>query len=205
MLWFASDTHFGHVNIIKYCNRPYTDPDHMNRILVDNWNSIVDPDDTVIHLGDVAMGKIAETLPIVSQLNGKKKLRPGNHDRMFAQHGEKYKNWCDKYRAIGFDIWDNGPLWLDLDSEELFYQSEGVNPTWKNAVQLDHFPFHGESDGGREDRYSEFRPADMGQILVHGHVHDMWRLNGRMINVGIDVWGQHPVSLNTVKAVIETL
>lgn len=41
--------------------------------------------------------------------------------------------------------------------------------------------------------YLEFRPADHGGWLSHGHVYEKWRQNGRMINVGVDAWGGYPV------------
>ena len=54
--WLISDTHFDHANIIKYCNRPFKDVDEMNNTIWQNWNSVVDADDIVYHLGDFALG-----------------------------------------------------------------------------------------------------------------------------------------------------
>ena len=51
-IWFTSDLHLGHGNIIKYCNRPFKDIEHMNRALIDNWNSRVKLNDVVFHVGD---------------------------------------------------------------------------------------------------------------------------------------------------------
>ena len=47
-IFVTSDTHFSHVNIIKYCNRPYASVEEMNNALIDNWNSVVKNDDLVI-------------------------------------------------------------------------------------------------------------------------------------------------------------
>ena len=60
--WFTSDLHFGHANIIEYSGRPFRDVDHMNRALIERWNALVQPADTVWVLGDVAMGRITDTL-----------------------------------------------------------------------------------------------------------------------------------------------
>lgn len=54
--FFTSDTHFGHANIINLCKRPFRDVNHMNDMLVENWNSVVTDDDTVFYLGDFALG-----------------------------------------------------------------------------------------------------------------------------------------------------
>lgn len=80
MIWFTSDTHFGHKNVIAYCNRPFKDVDHMNLELTRRWNERVEPDDTVYHLGDFAMGPTAKHPEIIKNLHGYKILIAGNHD-----------------------------------------------------------------------------------------------------------------------------
>lgn len=69
-IWFTSDHHFGHANIIKYTERPFNSVGHMNASMIGSWNGVVAPDDTVYYLGDFAMQPhlVAEILP---QLNGK--------------------------------------------------------------------------------------------------------------------------------------
>ena len=75
--WFTADLHLGHRNIIDYCHRPFTDVDAMNRALIDNWNETVTENDTVWILGDFALGRIAETLPLVAELSGRRILLAG--------------------------------------------------------------------------------------------------------------------------------
>lgn len=183
--WFTSDLHLGHTNIIAYTNRPYASVDEMNGDLIDRWNSKVDPDDEVWVLGDVAMGKLTETLPLVELLNGTKNLVYGNHDRMFGCQGTKYANAVQRYLDAGFTHVMDPPLLLPLVGGE-------------RIVLVHHFPYRGDSKEGHEDRYQSERPKDEGRQLVHGHTHGLWRKNGRMIDVGVDAWGGYPVSFGDV-------
>ena len=86
-IFFTSDTHFGHANIIKYAHRPYTDVDEMNKALIDNWNSVVKPNDIVFHLGDFMFGNINRFWEYRSRLNGKIYLVHGNHDYKLMEEG----------------------------------------------------------------------------------------------------------------------
>lgn len=79
--FLTADTHFGHANIIHHCRRPFTSAAEMAERLIANWNAVVNPKDTVWHLGDFAM-KLSdrETAEIFHELNGRKHLIIGNHD-----------------------------------------------------------------------------------------------------------------------------
>ena len=55
-VFFTSDTHFNHANIIRFCNRPFKDVSHMNEAIISNWNRVVGPEDIVFHLGDFCLG-----------------------------------------------------------------------------------------------------------------------------------------------------
>jgi calcineurin-like phosphoesterase family protein len=82
-IYFISDTHFGHNNIIKYCNRPFNDITEMENTIVANWNKIVTKHDKIYHLGDFSMClRKSEVQRIYSRLNGKKALIQGNHDTL---------------------------------------------------------------------------------------------------------------------------
>lgn len=86
MIFFTSDTHYHHANIIKYSNRPYKNVEEMNQALIDNWNRVVGPKDTVYHLGDVSFGRELKEL---NYLNGYKVFILGNHDKYFVENCKK--------------------------------------------------------------------------------------------------------------------
>lgn len=85
--FFTSDTHFGHANIIKLCNRPFKDVEEMNEKLIENWNKVVSEDGTVFHLGDFAFGGSGLWNSVIPRLNGQIYLIIGNHDRKNLRQG----------------------------------------------------------------------------------------------------------------------
>ena len=56
-IFFTSDTHFGHTNIIKYCKRPFNSLEEHDETLIKNWNNKVGENDIIFHLGDFAFGR----------------------------------------------------------------------------------------------------------------------------------------------------
>lgn len=83
-LWFVSDTHFGHANILTFESdgvlmRPgFKDVDEMDELMISRWNEMVKPQDHVYHLGDLCMMK--RFISVGRKLNGHKRLILGNHD-----------------------------------------------------------------------------------------------------------------------------
>ena len=70
MIFFTSDTHFGHANIIRYCKRPFDSVNEMNDTMVARWNASVKPTDTIFHLGDFALGHWEFHEEYLKALNG---------------------------------------------------------------------------------------------------------------------------------------
>jgi calcineurin-like phosphoesterase family protein len=137
----------------------------------------------------VALGRIAETLPLVQRLNGAKFLVPGNHDRCWHGHSRVRPRDIEMYEEVGFSIlpsywWFNLPL-PDGDFER---------------VRVCHLPYAGDSHDN--DRYAEHRPVDTGHWLLHGHVHEKWVKRDRQINVGVDVWGYTPVCQTVLGSIV---
>lgn len=91
MIFLTSDTHFNHANIIKYCKRPFASAEEMDETIIERWNKLVHPMDTVYHLGDFALvdHKVYETdkqqieyiKNIVRRLNGSIRIIFGSHDK----------------------------------------------------------------------------------------------------------------------------
>lgn len=75
--WIITDTHFNHDMLIEAGYRPADFQDQICR----NWGRVVEPQDTIIHLGDVIMKRPSELYHILSVLHGRKILVRGNHDR----------------------------------------------------------------------------------------------------------------------------
>ena len=78
-IYFTSDTHFGHANILNFCKRPFKDVDEMNEELIKRWNEVISKEDTVFHLGDFAFGGAEIWNKTLPRLNGHIVLILGNH------------------------------------------------------------------------------------------------------------------------------
>ena len=78
-IWLTSDTHFSHDKEFLYGPRGFTNIKDMNMAIVENWNSVVKPNDEVWHLGDMALGDIDDACKYINQLNGTIRWIRGNH------------------------------------------------------------------------------------------------------------------------------
>ncbi len=78
-VFFTSDSHFGHRNIINYCKRPFSSVEEMNETLISNWNNTVNDDSVIFHLGDICSGGSSTWNTILSRLRGHIHLILGNH------------------------------------------------------------------------------------------------------------------------------
>ncbi len=92
-VFLISDTHFGHYNIIKYCNRPFISSEEMDETLIENWNKVVSKEDKVYHLGDVGFKSFLRMEELFNNLNGTKILIKGNHDNFkLSQYAKLFKD-----------------------------------------------------------------------------------------------------------------
>lgn len=106
-LFFTSDTHFDHFNILSYCARNFNNIHDMNENFIHEWNEIVTPEDTIFHIGDVALGMGSERFDaLMSRLNGTKHLIVGNHDGGWVKRSIHWES-VSKNMVLtisGFDI-----------------------------------------------------------------------------------------------------
>jgi calcineurin-like phosphoesterase family protein len=183
MVYFTSDNHFYHKNIIEYANRPFTDMEEMHTIMIDNWNRIVSPSDYVIHAGDFAFAGRDKIKELRNQLNGTILFLFGNHDR-----------GRNKMKDCGFQIAQekqrNPDYFIHYISEideEILITHCPYNEIKKWFIEVHGFEFNGWSFHG------------------HHHVIDAYPVIDRIkkqINIGVDFWNYIPVS---EKEIIELL
>lgn len=103
-VWFTADTHFGHSNIIKYCNRPFNDEKEQDYKIIQRFNEVLRPGDRLYHLGDVAHSS-CNIKAILDQLNVNEiHLIWGNHDKPALLKHKKIVSYSDiKAITIGND------------------------------------------------------------------------------------------------------
>lgn len=80
-IFYTADPHFGHANIIRMCQRPFSSIDEMDEIMIQNWNSVVHNDDTVYIVGDFCHRNDKSPAYYLARLKGRKILVRGNHDK----------------------------------------------------------------------------------------------------------------------------
>lgn len=178
-IFFTSDTHFYHRNIIDFCNRPARDVDEMNDKLIYLWNSKIKPTDEVYHLGDFAFCGIQKFLPILEQLNGVKHWIVGNHDYSLRKKEavqEHFKWIRDYYMLRVHDSYTN--------EEESVVQ-------YHQPIVLCHFPIL-SWDGMAH-----------GSWHLHGHCHGSLPPTKMMrMDVGVDTNSLCPYEYGDIKKIM---
>ena len=105
MIYFTSDHHFGHTNILKYTSRGehFKTAEEMNEHLIQKWNSQVKNNDTVYHLGDFYLGHPDGATEILKKLNGNIHLIKGNHDRFLNATNKRFFGSIKDYNRLRFE------------------------------------------------------------------------------------------------------
>jgi calcineurin-like phosphoesterase family protein len=180
-----SDPHFGHHNVIDYCNRPYKNTDEMDEDLIRRFNERVYQGDTTIFMGDVFFCKYERAKDIMTRLNGTKILVKGNHD---MSANTMYK--------IGFDfVCEQARIKIGKTYVNLSHYSYKRNPWNHWFLRLFNKKYRSKL------HFRKLR--DDGEWLCHGHSHSKEKLKDKMIHVGVDAWNYYPVSFPEISAIID--
>ena len=176
-LWFTSDTHFCHENIIRFSGRPFSNAAEMNEELIRRWNAIVPEDGIVFHLGDFCMGGSRDWNDIMYRLHGKIYLILGNHDMKNIKQGFMQR--------------------FELVTQQMSIRVGG------QSIILNHNPFlcYG---GSYRDVWQFFGHVHSGPLSHTGLDHPrLSMLFPLQYDVGVDYNDFRPVSYFEVKAKIE--
>lgn len=179
-LFFTSDTHFCHSNIIKFCNRPFENVYRMNDALVENWNNVVPKDAHVFHLGDVALNSPQKILnEILFKLNGTIHLVIGNHEKDALRKEHIRTRWETIH-----------------DISEIYVQDDEVSQNIQHIVMC-HYPI------------AHWNGSHRGSWHLFGHVHGGLSNKGVIkhhpasMDVGVDCHNFTPISYNQIKEQIK--
>ena len=183
-IWVISDTHFGHENIIKYCNRPFSNIEEHDDALIRNWNSRVGPDDTVYVIGDFALTPPKQVQNYLRRLNGKELHNiKGNHDKCQSGTcvtcgGPTYGKWMEE--PDGFtSIRDVFLLKLGKAASDWIWMSHYAHARWPHAHH--------------------------GSLHIFGHSHGGFKGLGRSMDVGVDTNNYFPYHIDEVRKKLNKL
>lgn len=165
-IFFTADYHLFHRNIIKYCNRPFSNTHRMHETIIKNHNALVNEEDTIYFLGDLTMESPSSRQrieAILNQLNGNFIMILGNHD--------KFKPYT--YLEMGFSSVHTSLMISHYDHHKIILCHD---PAWVQPGMLN--------------------PSVSFAIVGHVHAswkHIYTTLP--IINCGVDVWNFQPVTL----------
>ena len=166
-VFFTSDTHFYHRNILKFTNRTSfcsTIEEH-DEELIKRWNSVVSKNDLIYHLGDFSFAKeLNYFYDILTRLNGRKFWILGNHD-----HLDRFSNvilsefeWIRDYYVIPQKQFGQHIVLFHYPMREWYQYYRG---SWHLYGHV-----HGEiNDFGKSmdvgiDAHEEFRPFSFEEV-----------------------------------------
>lgn len=181
-IFFISDLHVGHKNVLKFDKRPFVDTDEMHTEMIKRWNSVVGDDDIVYYLGDLAFARDELTKWFIYSLNGKIHFILGNHDKM--KDIVKLGRW-ESVHEYGTEI-----NVKDDDS----IGSRGSNGYQR--IIMSHYPIF------------SWNKAHYGSWHLHGHCHGSLMVSQqdyykrKVMDVGCNVIDYTPISYEEVKGIM---
>ena len=186
-IYFTSDQHFNHANIIRYCNRPFDSVEEMNEHIIKQYNSVVRDEDVVYFLGDIGMGNITQ---IIKRLKGVKILVQGNHDK----RGRK------SYIKMGFSCVVED-LRLKVGKRLVNVSHVPYRKTISSFINELKLAFLDKRAKSLKQRIHRFKHRHKlikkfnGDYTICGHVHTAWVTKDKNINIGVDMWNFKPVPI----------
>lgn len=179
MIFFTSDSHFGHANIIEFEKRPFASVEEMDKEMIKRWNEVVGDGDHVYHLGDLTLNRdITYVAELFVKLKGIIHIVPGNHDKWL----ERMKDWRGALISASRKTIEILPPLYSLEID-----TGGKHP---EVTVLCHFPL------SRWDR------SHYGAIHLYGHVGDEYIGEYNTLHVGVDRHNFYPVSLPQVRKLV---
>lgn len=179
-IFFTSDSHFNHKNIIEYCNRPFADPfasvEEMNLEMIGRWNEKVQSEDEVYHLGDFTMGGVGTARYFFSMLNG--------HIRILTNKWHHDRRWLRKEGQVYFSK-SGQQVELLPPIVVLEYPKLGKDKR-PQVIVLCHYPL------------AQWERKHYGAWHLFGHCHGGYKGEGLCMDVGVDCNDFTPVELSEV-------
>jgi calcineurin-like phosphoesterase family protein len=177
-IFFTSDLHLFHDNIVDYCNRPCSKEEH-NQYIIETLNSIIKPEDAVFNLGDLFYGRNAsytDKLNILKSLNGNWNHLLGNHD-----NENQLKQLCKDSNSNYLGMYHELVL-SDCNFILFHYPIESWNNKFRGSVHL-HGHTHNHSSRPIKNRFNmcfdvEFRPFSLDEILSWKDIDNLEGYNG---------------------------
>lgn len=205
-VWLTSDTHFSHKNICRgvtqwdtsraNSTRDFNTVKEMNRTLVDNINSVVMQDDTLIHLGDWSFGGVDEIWNFRKQIICKNIILVlGNHDH----HIRNNRELPNSFQAqIGRTLFANEVFMWVGDLLELSIIDNTNEGRGGKSPRMDivctHYPFASWDELGK------------GRVHLHGHIHTPKQFIlpkvGKLMDIGVDGNDMKPWSFDEIRKIM---
>ena len=170
--WVTADHHFGHTNIIEFCERPFKDADHMDTEMINRWCEVVAPNDTVYYLGNISLASHRFVRAIAGRLTGHIEYIPGlDHER-----------WLHN----SVTSWENDPLFTRFTIRPVIHEIKHRG----YHITLSHYAMR------------SWPRSFHGSLHLFGHSHGRLPKYGYSMDVGVDTNDFYPYRLDDVVALL---
>ena len=173
--YVTSDLHFNHRNIIKFCpwsRGQFQTPAEMNAKIVENINSVVTDEDELYILGDIGFGDLSIAIDLLKQMNGKKIIIEGNHDK----------------KLVALDAFQMQKLGMGIVNVTPYLEISHKVDNANHNICMFHFPIE------------TWNGCHYGSIHLHGHKHSSpdQVIDRRRMDIGADTNDLMPYLLDDV-------